>query len=416
MADPVRRILALNTTSQIIGKVVSASAALFISVIIARAYGATGYGDFTKVTTFVALFYLLSDFGLNAIYLQKESQGKTTWQMLLGTRLVISLILTFCAVSVLAFLPMSTIAGYTPLVRLAIILFAPTIVAQGVITTANAYFQKRFRYDLSAASVSVGSLVSFGLIWFFAQTTTQATGLLLTIFALGMGSLVTSLVSLFFVKKLEMSLIPLFTPAVFFGLVRSSLPLGLTLIFNLVHFRIDSFVLTLTRSTAEVGIYGFAYKLFETSLVAPTFFMNALYPLLLIASPSRFRQMVKKSFLVLIGLSLGTTVFFWTLAPQITHVRPEFILSISVLRILSLGLPFFFVSSLFMWALIARKKLGILVLIYGISMLITGFADVYFIPTYGYIAASWITVISEGLVLAMSGAVLSREIGPGSKA
>ena len=35
------------------------------------------------------------------------------------------------------------------------------------------------------------------------------------------------------------------------------------LFFNVVYFHIDSIILTFFRSTSEVGIYGFAYKVFD---------------------------------------------------------------------------------------------------------------------------------------------------------
>jgi len=57
-----------------------------------------------------------------------------------------------------------------------------------------------------------------------------------------------------------------------------------------------------------------------------------------------------------------------------------------------------------MWILIAKKKQMLLLKIYGISMIINIVLDVLFIPTYGYMAAAWITGICEAIVLAMSGA------------
>jgi O-antigen/teichoic acid export membrane protein len=61
-----------------------------------------------------------------------------------------------------------------------------------------------------------------------------------------------------------------------------------------------------------------------------------------------------------------------------------------------------------MWMLIARKQQIILMFIYGISMMINIILNIMFIPTYGTTAAAWITVISEGIVLIMSGFVVWR--------
>jgi O-antigen/teichoic acid export membrane protein len=56
-----------------------------------------------------------------------------------------------------------------------------------------------------------------------------------------------------------------------------------------------------------------------------------------------------------------------------------------------------------MWVLIAEKKQKLLLGIYGISMIINICLNYFFIPVYGYMAAAWITVGSEALVLSMSG-------------
>ena len=78
------------------------------------------------------------------------------------------------------------------------------------------------------------------------------------------------------------------------------------------------------------------------------------------------------------------------------------------MRILTLGLPFFFLSSLVMWALIALGKQLVLAGIYGSLMITTILLDILVIPKFGATGAAWITVGSEALVLIASGLVLRR--------
>ena len=56
-----------------------------------------------------------------------------------------------------------------------------------------------------------------------------------------------------------------------------------------------------------------------------------------------------------------------------------------------------------MWILIAARKQHALVYIYGGSMVFNIALNMVFIPQYGYMAAAWITVASEALVLLVSG-------------
>jgi O-antigen/teichoic acid export membrane protein len=404
-------LVAWNTTAQIIGKCITGTVTFLFSILIARSFGPVGYGDFTKITIYVAFFYLVSDFGINAIYLQKnKTSSPTAWGVLLGLRLVGSVALSFIALSLLAFLPQGTSQGYTTAVRLGIIFFVPSIVSQAIITSANATFQKHLRYDVATVAVSVGSILSLVLLWVFSQILNIQVGAFASVCALLSGSIVSALIALGFVKKLGTPLLPVFDPKQLQSLLTAALPLGLTLLFNVVYFRVDSIILTLTRSTAEVGLYGFAYKLFELPLVIPTFFMNAMYPLFLAATPDRFFHLIKRSFVLLFAGSLVLLIFSWYLSPLVVLIRPDFGGSSTALRILSLGIPFFFLSSLTMWALIARGHQKLLAGIYGSSMVITVLLDIFFIPKGGYVSASWITVVSEALVFCISGVILLYQL------
>ena len=393
-----------NTLSQILGKVVGSGAMLLVSIFIAREFGAQGYGDFTKITTFVAFFYLFVDFGLNAIYLKRNSD----WATLLGMRILGGVLLMFLAIALLSFLPQGETQGYTGLVRLGIILFSPTILLQGLIVSANAIFQKHLRYDFATLALTVGNIVTVVLVWAAVYGLSSRVGVIGVTTSLLLGLCVTGIVSFLFVRRIEHSVHISFDWKTAKILFMAALPLGITLLFNQVYFRIDSFVLALTRSTAEVGLYGLAYKVFELPLVIPTFFMNSVYPLLLVEQTPNFKKILRKSFFVLLIISLLSLVIFWFAAPLLIYIRPEFAESIPLLRILTLGLPFFFLSSLVMWALIALGKQLVLAGIYGSLMITTILLDILVIPKFGATGAAWITVGSEALVLIATGVVLRR--------
>lgn len=400
-----KAIVGWNTLAQFVGKVVSAGTMFLISVLIARSFGADGFGDFTKITTYIAFYYLLADFGLNAVYLQKEQKSANNWSTLLELRLVGSLFLMALSLVVLAFLPRGTTQGYTELVRLGIILYSPTILFQALVSSANAVFQKHLRYDLATVALAIGNLVSLVLVMLVVMYAPVNAGAVFSVAALLAGITVVAVTSLFFVKhfgplRLSWHFQPLRQ------LLIASLPLGLMLLFNQVYFRFDSFVITLSRSTVEVGIYGLAYKVFELPLVVPTFFMNAMYPLMLkvgrqeAAAPNyELKRLIYPSLIFLLFVSGFMVGVFWLTAPLLTLVRPEFAQSIPALRVLVLSLPFFFTTNLLLWVVVALEKQKILPFIYGLSMLLIIILDLRFIPAYGYLAAAWITVFTEGVVL-----------------
>jgi O-antigen/teichoic acid export membrane protein len=401
----MRLVVAFNTLSQLLGKLLGAGATFFISLLIAQSFGVEGYGDFVKITTYISFFFLIADFGLNAVYLQKQKEVNA-FSTLLSVRVIGSMFLVFLSLALLAFLPQGTTDGYTNAVRFGIILFSPAILFQGLITTTNAIFQKRLRYDLATASLSIGSIVSIGILLLILQNSISPS--IIGPIALLSGSLTTTIVAFWFVKKLNEFSTFSFSLKHMHELLWSSLPLGLTLIFTLVYGHIDSIILTLTRNTTEVGIYGLAYKAFELILVIPTFFMNAVYPIMVQATSDRRQLIIKKSFWFLLLVSCLMSLVTWICAPFLVHVQEGFIASVPALRVLSLSVPFFFLSSLVMWTLIALKKQLLLAVIYGLAMILNISLNLWLIPQFGYMAAAWTTVVCEGLVLLLSGFFVLR--------
>lgn len=413
----MKKSVAVNTVSQLIGKAISVLATFIVTFLVARQLGASGYGDFVKITTYIAFFYLFADFGINAIYLQ-QANVKTSWPALILIRTMGGLILIALALLIVLLLPGTRTAGYTSFVRLGILLYSPTILFQAWITTGNAVFQKKLRYDFTVWAILAGSLATVGLLWalLFVWTVPAVTAAIL---ALVVGSFATVATTIYFALRLHPLTIIHVSGGDIMRLFVPSIPLGITLLFNLVYFRADSVIITLTRPTAEVGMYGLAYKVFEVVLVLPTFFMNAVYPFMVSEvsgkSHSRLIKIFTQSFVFLLIMSLGVAAFVWFAAPALTLIKSDFTPSVGALRVLSLGMPFFFVTSATMWALVAIKKQAALAAIYGTSMIANIIGNIVLVPTYGFIAAAWLTGISEGLVLVLSGLVLVQSFSLSKK-
>lgn len=404
-----RKIIAFNTFSQIAGKIITSATTFIVSILIARSLGTLGYGDFIKITTFVAFFYLFADFGLNTAYLEL-SENELAQKTLLTLRTVFGLALMFLCISILAFLPGNQVQGYTPVVKLGIIFFSLSILLQSLITTTNAFFQKNLRYDFSAYAASIGSTVT--LLTVFSLPYLRIRGVLPNVFAFLLGTFITMAISLFFAKRIVSGLSFSLDRLMIKKMLTIAFPLGLTLLCNAIYFHADSVILTLTRATEEVGIYGFAYKLFEFPLVIPTFLMNAVFPFLLLSKKSNdeaaFLRQAKQSAAILLSLSLIFFVCGYIASPLISFMKSDFSQSILPFRILLISLPIFYLSGVTMWVLIALKKRVALFTVYFLSMLLNIGCNIIFVPQYGYMAAAWITLLSETLVLFLSFLIIQQ--------
>lgn len=410
--------IAYNTLSQIIGKIISAGTTFLITAIVAKNFGTYGYGEFTKIITYIPLFYLIADFGINAIFLREEKEEgikrELDFSYLLGLRLVWSLILIFLAISILPFLPYNptTNQGFPPLVKLGIIIGSLMILTQALYTSLNAIFQKFLRYDLSNLALSLGNIIGLGVIFLITIKTitrrVRLSGILLVMIAYDICYLLIFLTAFFLAKKLVKNLSFKFNLSIFKRLFLQSLPLGITLIFNLVYFRIDTFILTIYRSTTEVGLYGLAYRFFETILVIPAFYMNSIYPIML--EKQKGGKEILKKFIILNSKFLFFTSLFCSLFLVLSSkflinlvTSPEFLGAVLPLQILSISFPLFFLSSLFMWLLITLKKQNLLAIFYGFSMVLNIVLNLILIPKHGMLAAAITTGITELFVVLLTG-------------
>lgn len=395
--------IAANTLVQVLGRFITSGITFLITILIASRFGPTGFGDFIKITTFVGFFYIIADFGANAIFLRDFKAED--FKKLLFLRIIFAGILILVAIIIPLALPYHDSQGFTPYVRAGIFLFSFTILAQAILTTCNAIFQKTMRYDKSVLAASLGQIITLAAALLLIKT--NSLNAILLAFLIGGAFMATAAIIL--VKRESFSIFPKLDKNFIKKIAITTFPLGLTLVFNLIYFRADTFLLALSRPTPEVGIYGLAFKFFEFPLSIATFFGNSIYPVFLYNKKREIlTNLIMKSSVLLLIVSIVLIIFLWFAAPLITIVNKDFALSIIPFRILILSLPLFFLSSLIQWALISRGRQKVLALVYFLSMVLNIFLNLLFIPSFSFIASSIITGVSEALVLLLLLLILVR--------
>ena len=419
-----------NTLFQVLGKAVTAATTLLLTIIIGRSLGPAGYGEFTKIFVFVGYFYTIYDFGLNNIFvkvtsgktvgkfLERSSSAESTqnylFRVLVGLRIVISFLLTTAAIVIAFALPydQNLGTGFSPIVKIGIVLASITILTQALTTSANAIFQKKLRYDLSVLAAALGSIV---VVAATVLVFTLKGGLFGYISAYIIGGTVSAMAAFVIIaKKLKVPPLPIFNQKQAKKLIVSSWPIGLALVLNLVYFRIDVLILSYNRASSEVGFYGLSYQFFEAFLTVPLFISNALYPLLARLYTSDEKKFVKEAkfyfaLMIVASVVLATALYLVSLLIPAFY-GAKFAPAKASLQILALGLPFFFASALLWHILIIREKQKLLPVIYGLGAVFNLIVNLILIPTYGYIGAASTTVISEMLVVLLLILALAKDL------
>lgn len=387
--------IAANTVYQIVARVITSGASLIITFLIIRQFNVTGYGEYAKVTALVSLSYLFADFGLNAVFLQKENNQYSV-QNLLYPRLVLSMILMIIVNLFALLLPYNTQlgTGYSPLARAGIAIFSFTILTEAIVYTASALFQKKLTYHhLTFASVA-GSLVSLCLIPVFFLLFHSLISLFI---ALLLGAVVRAVYALVITKQ------GIKTPSLDLKFIKTmftqTLPITIMLIFNLIYFRIDMVMLSVMKSPHDVAIYNLSYSVFDFLIALPLFLSNTLYPKILDDEKNNRNNSLLNKYLLLF-FSFGVIVLIpaWFLSPFLSLLKHEFLQSALPLKILLLSLPVFFITSILQWLLIAKKQQKFLALVYVAVTILNISLNAILIPRFSYIASAWITSLLEGVV------------------
>lgn len=401
-----------NTIYQLFGKFFTAISGLLTTRLVAQNYGQSGVGEFTLIFNFINIFYLVTDFGVNAIVVkqmvEKPDDEQRLYNGLLGLRICASVILTIAGVLLLMALPYNTVeqTGFSPAFKQGAILMLVTIVTQSAYLSALTVIQRRLLYKISTIALSVGTLTTLGIFYVLVSGNWPLNAAL-TAFIIG--NVVASGLAIWqlpFDRSRKFS--PILSIKFWKTFLIPAIPIAATLILNVLYFRSDAFILAKLRPLAEVGIYGIAYKIFEQAIVIPVFFMNALYPLLVqqvAHDQTKLYKTLKIATLVLAGTGSLLAILIIVFSPLLIKIISDdaaFSPAQFPLTILAAGLPFFFVSNLYLWLLVTLGKQKYLLLIYGVTMAINIIGNIILIPTYSYVAAAYLTIISEALVLVLT--------------
>jgi len=405
--------VASNTFYQLISKVVTMTITFGLSIYISSSYGSEGYGYFSLLQSLPALFYIIADFGLNAISAREISKNVQKVEEIFSNIVFLRLIISI--LGVIACFSLSYFLYSDEQIRFGLALGSLIIVSQSLLMTTNLIFQIRLKYDISSLTNILGYLfILFSSLYLINQNVDLA----YVNFTYVIGGLITLLLNLYLIYSRFIKLSFTFNKSYIKYMLLESWPLGLMFLFSQINFRADSIMLSVLKipdnlgnNLQAVGVYSFPYKIFEVILVIPTFMMNSVYPILLEKyreGEKVFQDFFNKVLLSFFGVGilimiLGYLGIYLLDLYQILEIyfNGEFSSSLSILSILLMGLVIFFLSQPISWIFVIKEKQKFLPIFYFIASIFNTSLNYLLIPSYGYYASSYLTWGSELLILIM---------------
>ena len=364
--------------------------------------GDARYGTFTTLVNYAAIISVVLDLGFNVLYVREGARHPHEIQRYLRNVMSLRAVMS---VGSLALLGVALyLAGLGTLLAPAFVLMLLTSYATLLRNTL--YAVQRLGYE--AIAVVLESVLLLGLVVYGIETNQ------------GIDYFVWAYAAQFAFSCVYFGIVIAAQRIAVIGwrfettLLRTwfwqGLPFALTYVLTILYFRIDQPIVYALRSHAEAGWYGLAYKPFESLLFVPMTLLSVAFPVLSIYHRDRRADMaeaVSRFFKALVVIGWPMSVGIFVLASPLTHTLRLFDQSAPALQILSLGLVLGFVNNAFIGALSASDRQSSFTWAAGWSLAANLVLNLALIPTFGYLGASWATVLTE-LVLGAVGWYLTR--------
>jgi len=393
--DKVFLKIGYNTSIQIFGKVLSILLSVVTVGLLTRYLGASGYGNFTLVFTYMSFFAVLSDFGLQLTMVRELTDKSQRLEKLYSTYFWLKIVLVFSSTA-LAFIFLSFFP-YSPALKIGIIIGGLAVSISGLTGYGNTIFQSDIRLDLVTLVDIVTKVSTVILIILFTFLKFDFFSIVASVLV---GNLIGLMITIVLLKK-NIHFSFNFDKSLAKKIFLISLPIGITSFFSLIYFKLDTIILSVMKNTAEVGVYSLAYKVLENVIVVWGFYMASVYPLLARFSAAgeknKFNKLSRNSFFVAMLLAFLIVAPVFVFAPFIINVfaGKGFAESVISLRIIIFALPLVFINNIFYYRFLIKRNMrpvimgliGALVLNFGLNLV--------YVPKYGYLASSFITVLTE---------------------
>lgn len=391
-----------NTLAQIIGKLLSTMIGLLSLAIITRYLGADGFGKYTTIITFLSFFAVFADFGLTLITVQlisdKKRDEKKILNNLFAFRFVSIILLLFIAPLISFLFP------YEADIRIGMLIALASFIFPALNQIIIALLQKRLCMHKDAISENIGRIVLLIIVIIIKKLNFGLNGILLaTSIAAGFNFLSHYIYSLKYAKiKFEWDF------SLWKEIILKSWPLALTIVLNLIYLKADTLILSIFKTSKEVGLYGATYKIIDVLTTIPFMFAGIILPIITVAwlenKKKYFKSVLQKSldfmFIVFIPLIIGTQ--FIAKEIMLLIAGPEFSQSGQILKILIFSLAAIFIGTMFSHAVIALDKQKRMIGFYIFTSISSLIAYLYFVPKFSYYGAAAVTIYSEILIATFS--------------
>lgn len=392
--NPAQRLVK-NTSVLMVSQIIGYALAFFYSIYSARYLGVEGFGVLSAALAFAGIFSILTDLGLSNLTVREVARDHKMARKYLSNAMALKILLsllTFILIAVLGYL-----SGYPQEKSYVLYFITLSLILNSFGGIFNAIFQAYEKMEYQSITQILNNVMMFVGIFLAIGYQLNIVAFAFVYFAASAFSLILTIIIClwkFIIPKIE------FDFSFWKSMLIEALPIAVSGIFALIAFRVDMVMLEMIKGSVAVGWYSAAYRLMEALLFFPSMYTLSVYPLLskfYVDSRQSLEISYYKSFKYLTIISVPIVAATTLLAPDIILLiyKSSFSESIIALQILIWALPFIFLSYVLGSTIVSVNKQVEVVRITFITMIINIGLNLVLIPSWGFVGAACVTVITE---------------------
>jgi len=376
------------------GKIVNMAGSLLVGILVARYLGPSQYGLMNYVISYVTLFTIISNFGLDNIEIRELSRTPERKEYILGTCFRIRMFFaTFAFILVILSLILFNANAFTSCM---ILLYSVTLYT-GSFNIIRNYFTSIVKNEYVVKSeitrTIIGACIKVVLLWIKAplEYFIAATAFDTVLVASGYCFSYKKTIGKVSEWKYDKTIVSYY--------IRESFPLVLSGAAVIIYQRIDQVMIGNMIDNASVGYFATAGKFLDLVLFLPMVLTQTVTPLLVKAKERNKEEYERKeqqfvSIVVWISILLSVVVSmsaYWLI--YFTYGE-KYLMAVPILQIMAFKTVGMALSSssgqiiimehIQKWAFI-RNIIGCIICV-GLNFLL--------IPKYGVIGSAWVTIIT----------------------
>jgi O-antigen/teichoic acid export membrane protein len=395
-----RRRASQDVVIQILGRIGNLALGVVVTSIVVRALGSTGFGQWSTIFAITQIATNFGELGLTQIAVSRaagDPARQGDWMgALVSLRVLIAIPTTIVAlVAVLLIAP-------TEDSRIAGVLIAATILVTAP-TALNAAFQLRVRNDITIAIMTLGSVLWTAGALAVSLGSKNIAAFAAVFLAVSVITSTATIARAHRLVALRLESSRRLRPA----LLRVGLAVGAAGILVTLYVKLDQILVFQFAGSRQAGLYGSVYRILDQIQFIPISVMTTLFPLIA-TSYSRDRERARR-LLQIAGeyLAMGSLP-----ALAFTLVAAEPIVTLLFGRQFKDAAPALpilmgaFVSISFGYLagnMVVLLELQRRFLLYAaVGLVVNASLNILLIPPYGFLAAAWITLVTEVVVMSLT--------------